>query len=114
MTPDEFNAVALAFPLAEAGSSYGQPAIKVKGKFFTRLREEDASAVLWGVPFDEREMLIEADPDTFHFTPHYKDYPIVLARIERLTAEQLSGFLDRRWRAIAPKSAVKARDAAGG
>ena len=44
-------------------------------KFFTRLRRDDASLVLMEVSFDEREMLIEAEPQTFHFTAHYKDYP---------------------------------------
>ena len=32
------------------------------------------------VSFDEREMLMEAEPETFHITAHYKDYPSVLAR----------------------------------
>jgi len=83
----------------------------VKGKFFTRLRAEDASLVLQEVGFDEREMLIEADPATFHFTDHYRNYPIVLARIEGLDPGSLQGFLARRWRKIAPKAAVKEWDA---
>ena len=48
-------------------------------------------------------MLMEVDPATFHFTAHYKDYPAVLARLDGLQVDQLRGFLDRRWRKIAPK-----------
>jgi hypothetical protein len=103
----------MAFPGAEKGMSYGQPSYKVNGKFFTRLRREDASLVLLEVPFDEREMLIEAEPETFHFTPHYKDYPSVLARIATLHPGSLRNFLERRWRKIAPKKLVKEHDAAG-
>jgi hypothetical protein len=113
MTFEEMEAIVLSFPGAEKGVSYGAPSYKVNNKFFTRLRREDASLVLLEVPFDEREMLIEAEPETFHFTPHYKDYPSVLARMASLHPGSFRSFLDRRWRRIAPKKAVKAADAAG-
>lgn len=114
MTPEEMDAIVMAFPGVEKGVSYGRPSYKVNGKFFTRLRREDESLVLLEVSFDEREMLIEAEPETFHFTPHYKDYPSVLARIATLHPGSLRNFLDRRWRKIAPKKWVKAHDAQGG
>ena len=112
MTPDEVRAIVLAFPGAEAGMSYGSPAYKVNGKFFTRLRREDASVVLMGISFDEREMLMEAEPGTFHITAHYKDYPSVLARIATLHPGSFHNFLERRWRTLAPKKVVKDYDAA--
>lgn len=112
MTHEEFAAIALAFPTCEAGTSYGVPSFKVRGKFFTRIRSEDDSVVLPDVPFDEREMLIEADPATFHFTDHYRGYPIVLARLATLDADQARGFLERRWRKMAKRADVKAYDAA--
>jgi hypothetical protein len=112
MTPDEMREIVLAFPGAEEGVSYGRPSFKVNGKFFTRLRAEDDSLVLMDVSFDEREMLIEAEPDTFHFTAHYKDYPSVLARIANLHPGSLRNFLERRWRKIAPRKLVKDFDAA--
>jgi len=59
MTPDEMDAIVMAFPGAEKGISYGRPSYKLNGKFFTRLRREDDSVVLLDVSFDEREMLIE-------------------------------------------------------
>ena len=113
MTPDEMRAIVLSFPEVTEGSSYGSPAFLVNKKFFTRLRRDDASLVLMEVSFDEREMLIEAEPQTFHFTAHYKDYPAVLARMATLHPGSFRSFLDRRWRKIAPKKAVKERVAAG-
>ncbi len=112
MTPEEMRQIVLSFPGVEEGMSYGSPAFKVKGKFFTRLRGEDQSLVLTGVSFDERDMLMEAEPATFHTTPHYKDYPSVLARIETLHPGSLQNFLERRWRTLAPKKVVKEWDAA--
>ncbi|CAN5786535.1 MmcQ/YjbR family DNA-binding protein [soil metagenome] len=112
MTPDEMREIILSFPGAEEGESYGAPAYKVNGKFFTRLRREDQSVVLTGVSFDERDMLMEAEPATFHTTPHYKDYPSVLARIETLHPGSFRNFLDRKWREIAPKKLIKEFEAA--
>jgi hypothetical protein len=112
MTLEEMRAIALSFPGAEEGMSYGRPSFLVNKKFFTRLRREDDSLVLLEVSFDEREMLMEAEPETFHFTPHYKDYPSVLARRESLHPGSFRQFLERRWRKIAPKKAVREWDAA--
>ena len=112
MTADQMKAIVLAFPGAEEGMSYGSPSFKLNGKFFTRLRREDASVVLMDVSHDEREMLMEAEPGTFHITPHYKDYPSVLARIETLHAGSFQNFLERRFRKVAKKAVVKAWEAA--
>jgi len=116
MTHEEMRAIALSFPGCEEGTSYGKPSFLMNGKFFTRLRREDQSLVLMDVPFDEREMLMEAEPATFHITPHYKDYPCVLARMETLHPGSFRAFLERRFRKVAKKSAVNAWEAerAGG
>jgi hypothetical protein len=111
MTREEMRQIALSFPGCEEGTSYGRPSFLVNGKFFTRLRAEDDSVVLLEVPFDEREMLMEADPETFHFTAHYKDYPSVLARLAHLHPGSFRAFLERRFRKIAKKSVVKAWEA---
>ena len=112
MTLEDLREIALSFPGCTEGTSYGRPSFLVNKKFFTRLRHEDNSLVLLEVPFDEREMLMEAEPETFHFTAHYKDYPSVLARLETMHPGSLRQFLERRWRKIAPKKIVKERDAA--
>jgi hypothetical protein len=111
MTWDEVRQIALSFPGVEESTSYGTPAFKVAGKFLTRLRPEDDSLVLVDVPFDEREMLMEADPETFHITPHYQDYPSVLARLSRVHPGSLANFFERRWRNVAPRKLVKTFDA---
>lgn len=113
MGPKQFHDVVMGFPETECASSHGQPAYRAFGKFFTRLRKEDDSVVLGMVSFDEREMLCGADPETFHFTDHYRNYPIVLARLKQLDARTLRGYLTRQWRHNAPKSWLKKFDAGG-
>ena len=114
MTPKQFHEVAGAFPHTELSTSYGEPAWKAFGKFFTRLRREDDSVVLGRVPIEEREVLCVADPETFHFTEHYRNYPYVLARLKRLRADDLRGYLERQWRHNAPKKWLKAWDMEAG
>ena len=109
MTPDQMRAIALAIPGAEEGFSMGSAAFRVNGKLLVRLLAEDV--MLTGIAYDEREVLLEAEPQVFHITPHYKDYPAVMARLEALTPETLNSFLWRRWREIARRSDVKAYDA---
>ena len=111
MTYDEFKQIALSFPGVEEGKSYGKPAFLVNGKFLTRVRPTDGAAVFTGVHFDEREMLIECEPQTFFFVAHYKDYPAVLARLTTLHPGSCRNFIERRWREIAPRKLVKAYDA---
>ncbi|MGD0189844.1 MAG: MmcQ/YjbR family DNA-binding protein [Rhizomicrobium sp.] len=99
----ELKRIALSFPGIVEGSSYGQPSFLVAKKFFTRLRKEDNSIVLILDSMDERDMLLESEPSLFHITEHYRNYPSVLVRMEKLSAERLKAMLDRRWRKMAPK-----------
>ena len=107
----DVEALILSFPDVERGKSYGYPSFKVAGKFFTRIRAEDDSIVLTDVNIDEREMLIEAEPKTFHVTPHYQNYPTVLARIDAIDKKTLTAMLARIWMRKAPKKLVKAYEA---
>ena len=104
----EVAALAAALPEMAEATSYGTPALKVGRKLVTRLREDRRSLVLFDVPHDEREFLIEAEPEVFFLTPHYADYRIVLGWLDAMTPERLFPFIERRWRACAPKRALRA------
>ena len=106
MTWNDVVRLASEFPDVVPSTSYGTPALKVKGKLLTRLRPEDDSLVLLDVPVDERAMLMEANPAVYHATPHYDGYPIVLAYLASIEPGAVQNFLKRRWRNIAPKRAV--------
>jgi hypothetical protein len=74
------------------------------------LRKEDNSLVVVVDGMDQRDMMLELDPATYHITDHYKDYPAVLVRMERITPDELRTMLERRWRKIAPKKLLKEMD----
>ncbi len=110
VTEADLKTVALSFPQAHEKPSYGQPAFFVAKKFFVRLRKEDASLVWVVESIDERDALLEMDPKTYFITDHYKNYPSVLVRIARIDKAMLRKMLERRWRAIAPKTLLKAME----
>ena len=111
MTFDDIRKLALVWPEVEDGTSYGTLALKVRKKMLVRLREDNDSLVMPGVPPDEREMLIESQPNIFYFTDHYRDYPMVLIRLSRAKRGHVEPLLRRHWRTLASKAAVKEYDA---
>jgi len=110
VTFDDIRKFALLWPEVEDGTSYGTPALKVRKKLLARLKEDNDSLVLFGIPFDEREMLIERRPKVFYFTDHYRDYPMVLVRLSKASRAIVEPLLRRHWRTLASKKAVQAFD----
>ena len=102
--------VALSLPGVEDSRSYGTPAIKVKGKLIARLRSEAEGALALACDFPEREMLLQAAPETFFFTDHYADYPMVLINLDTLRWEALPQLIEDAYRLVAPKRLIAELD----
>ena len=109
---DSLKALALALDLpgVEETTSWGQPTLKAHGKLWVWWSPHE-DAPVFKVPFEEREVLVEADPDTFFFTAHYKSHPLVLMRPERFDPDWAKANLIRVWRTQAPKRLLKGYDA---
>jgi hypothetical protein len=107
VTEAQYKKIALSFPGAVEGGSYGKPSILILKKFFTRLRAEDDLIVLRVGSNDERDMLLEADPVTFTITDHYRPGGYILARLDKIDAPTLRSMLERHWRMIYPKKMMK-------
>jgi hypothetical protein len=110
MDLDGVRAILLALPGVEEGPCYGTPGFRVRGKLLARLREDGDSLVV-KVPFEEREFLMQSDPETFYITDHYRNYPAVLVRLSRVEPALLGELLEDAWRAAAPKRLAAEYDA---
>jgi hypothetical protein len=75
--------LALALPGVEEGTSYGTPAFRVRGNFLARMWEDGETLVV-NCGDDARDLRLEADPDTYFVTDHYRGHPIVLVRLEKV------------------------------
>lgn len=75
-----------SLPGVEEGTSYGTPAWRHKGKLLARLHQDGRSIVL-KVGNETRNHLLQADPETFFVTNHHIGYPMVLAHLDKLSAQ---------------------------
>jgi hypothetical protein len=113
-TWDDVVASGQRFPGVEVSTSYGTPALKVRGKSMCRMRTDPDALVMRVSDLGEREALLQGQPDAFFSTPHYDGYPYVLVRLEVADPAQLGELVEDAWRLSAPKRVVASYDAAGG
>jgi hypothetical protein len=104
--------VALKLPGTEESTSYGTPAVKVRGKLLSRLRTEAEGALALRCDLLDRQILLQAAPEVFFLTDHYRAYPWILVRLDKIGAAALADVVQRGWRAIAPRKLVDAQSTA--
>jgi hypothetical protein len=102
VTYEQIRKIALALPGVEEGTSYGTAALRVKGKFLARLKE-DGKSVVFRVGFDERDLLMQTKPEVFYITDHYLGYPAVLLRLSAASKKEAADIIEMAWRLVAPK-----------
>lgn len=95
---DTVRQLGLKLPNVEEGTSYGTPALKVKGQFFVRLHQ-DLDKIVVRMPFDRRKEMMEGDPETYFITDHYRDYPAILVSLAHVRVEALPDLLNIAYRA---------------
>jgi len=91
-TEDDVRELALALPDTTEKPSYGTPGFRVKDRLFARIREEGVLAI-WCESLEEKDFLIEGDPEKFFTTPHYDGYSMVLVRLDAVDREELAELL---------------------
>ncbi len=103
-------AVGLGLPMVEDSTTWGNPCLKAHGKLWTWWSPY-VDAAIFKCDHDEREMLLQADPETFVLHPHYKAHKLILVRGGRIDPAWAKVRLIRQWRDAAPKRWLKAWDA---
>ena len=102
-------ALSLGLPQVEDAVSWGQPNLKAHGKMWVWWSSKE-DAPVFKTTFEEREFLIEVDPETFFVTPHYKSWPLILAHPDKLEWDWVRANLIRVWRGQAKKTWLKKWD----
>jgi hypothetical protein len=99
-------------PEVVEGIWFRTPALKVRGKAFVRLKEDGESVVFLLESVDEQEFLIQARPELYFITDHYRGWPAVLARLANLRVPECRLRLKQSWLLKAPRTLVKQLDTA--
>jgi hypothetical protein len=105
VTFSQIQELASDLPGVEVSTSYGTPALKVRGKLFARQHQTENALVLRANALD-RQILMQSDPATFYITDHYRDHPWVLVRLSAARLSDFPELLERAWRMVASKSLV--------
>ncbi|MGH2837564.1 MAG: MmcQ/YjbR family DNA-binding protein [Thermoleophilaceae bacterium] len=119
-TWNEVRRLATSLPGAEEFEARGLRQWKVKNKLFVwerPLRRSDFEALGDAAPEGAivgarvehegaKEALLAADPEVFFTTPHFDGYPIVLVRLDAISAEGLREVVTEAWLVRAPKRLV--------
>ena len=91
------RAIAAKLDGTEAGTTFGFPAFKVRGKtfaWFPKKREVEPGSLGVRMSILERDDLVAKEPAIYYVTPHYRDYASVLVRVDLLTDRSLCDLLE--------------------
>jgi hypothetical protein len=106
---DRVRRLGLKLEGVKEGTSYGSPALKVRGKMFAcipvdKSAEPDTLAVR--MSFLERDLRLQAKPNVYYLKPHYVGYPCVLVRLSKISDAALRELLETGWqfeRSVRPR-----------
>jgi hypothetical protein len=111
---DAAIAIGRTLPDVEVTTTWGASALKVGGKMFACVainKSAEPNSMVVRMDMAQRDLLIEEDPATYYLTDHYVDYPCLLVRLSRVSAEALRDLLVGAHRFV---SAPRRRKASAG
>jgi hypothetical protein len=85
--------------------SYGTPSFKVKTAFLCRLLEDGKTLVLHSD--DRDEVMSLGEEEVYFVTEHYRNYPYVLVRLDKIKRKDLTVLLLKSWKEIASSRLLK-------
>jgi hypothetical protein len=112
-TFEDVKALVGHLPEVTVSTSYGTPALKVRGKSFCRMwgeREYDRNGVhdtevlVVFCELDAKPFLIETGVGSLFATPHYDGSGAVLVRLGAVDGDDLAGLLEESYLLRAPPS----------
>jgi hypothetical protein len=107
---DTVKKIGLDLPGVEAGTSYGQPALKVRGKLLACLPSHSSAepgSLVVRVDFDQRAALLAEAPEIYYIKDHYAGYSAVLVRLSQATPEILRDLLAMAHKFVTAKKRMK-------
>ena len=114
---DDVRRMAEGLADVEVGTTYGTPALKVRGKVFACIashKSAEPDTLVAVVSFDDREQLLEADPAAYYIKDHYLNYPSVLVRLRKIHRDALRDLLRMAWTYVSSKARSPRRSAGPG
>jgi hypothetical protein len=96
MTFRTVRAIGLKLPAVEESTMYGAPALKLGGRLIACIasnKSAEPNTLVVRTDFEQRDMLIAEEPDTYYLKDHYRAFPVVLVRLSRVNADAMRDLL---------------------
>ena len=102
------EAIGRTLPDVEVTTTWGQPALKVRGTMFVCIashKSAEPNSLVARMDFPDRDALIEDDPEVYYLKEHYLNYPCVVVRLSRIRPDALRDLVTSAHRYVSAKSA---------
>ncbi|HEU5083762.1 MAG TPA: MmcQ/YjbR family DNA-binding protein [Acidimicrobiales bacterium] len=119
---DDVIRIGAALPEVEASTSYGTPALKVRGKAFCRLWAPDEQArkgpdvegevLVVFVDLAEKRAWIETSDGALFDQAHYQGHGAMLVKLAEVDEDLLADVLEQSYRLKAPRTLLRRLDEA--
>ena len=88
---------------------FNQPSVFIHDRFLAKTHHKENAVTLQVGSMEMRDMMLEAEPELFYITDHYRKFPFVLVRLSALTKTVLKEMLVGRAAQLAAMPVKKAR-----
>lgn len=114
MTFRTVRAIGLKMPGVEETTMYGAPALKLEGVLVACIasnKQAEPGTLVVRTTFNQRDLMIAEQPETYYVKPHYQTFPVVLVRLSRVTRDAMTDLLAGALAAITADNVTKKRPA---
>jgi hypothetical protein len=104
------ESIGRTLPDVEVTTTYGQPALKVRGRMFVCIasnKSAEPNTLVVMMDFADRDALLEDDPATYYLKEHYVNYPCVLVRLSRVGGDALRDLIAGAHRFVGARTSTK-------
>jgi hypothetical protein len=105
----EARKVILSIPGTDERLWFNQPSVFLHDRFLAKTHHKENAVTLQVGSMEMRDMMLEAEPELFYITDHYRKFPFVLVRLSALTKTVLKEMLVGRAAQLAAMPVKKAR-----
>jgi hypothetical protein len=112
MTFADVRKIALTLDGVSDATAYGAPCFKLNGRIFACVavnKQAEPNSLMVRLPIDQRDAMVEEEPDVYYLKPHYEPYPCLLVRLSKVRRDALRDLLTGAWRQMSTEKKARHR-----
>jgi hypothetical protein len=113
---DVVREMALSLTDVAEATSYGAPALKIRGNLLACVpvnKSAEPNSAVFSIDMPLRATLLRSKPEIYYITDHYAAYPTVLVRLSSIGRKELRELLGMAWSFVSAKKPAQKKAARG-